>query len=73
MCLPRMVKYVESPAALSGHGMLTLCQNGFTHMFVVDFASVEDRDYYLVDPAHQAVVAGLKPVVEKVQVMDIEV
>jgi len=35
-------------------------QNGFTHIFFVTFASVEDRDYYVTkDPAHTAFVGYL--------------
>ncbi|KAL4886587.1 hypothetical protein BJY04DRAFT_177976 [Aspergillus karnatakaensis] len=46
-------------------------QNGITHAFVVEFASAEDRDYYVEkDPAHHAFIATLGGVIEKVQVID---
>lgn len=42
-----------------------------THRFVVEFASLEDRDYYVTkDPAHQAFVKTLNGVVEKPTVLD---
>jgi hypothetical protein len=48
-------------------------QNGITHVFVVDFASAEDRDYYAKeDPNHLAFGASLSPIVQQVQVVDIE-
>lgn len=46
-------------------------QNGFTHGFVVEFASVEDRNYYTkTDPAHQDYVKSLGGLLEKVTVID---
>ncbi|OCK78967.1 hypothetical protein K432DRAFT_444246 [Lepidopterella palustris CBS 459.81] len=46
-------------------------QNGITHAFVVEFASAEDRDYYVTeDPSHQAFVKSIGDVVEKAQVVD---
>ncbi|OJD15979.1 hypothetical protein AJ78_03811 [Emergomyces pasteurianus Ep9510] len=46
-------------------------QNGFTHAFVTQFETAEDRDYYTKkDPAHLAFVGGLPAIVEKVHVMD---
>ncbi|OJI96486.1 hypothetical protein ASPVEDRAFT_121847 [Aspergillus versicolor CBS 583.65] len=48
-------------------------QNGITHVFVVEFGSVTDRDYYAKeDPAHLAFGASLGPIVAQVQVVDIE-
>jgi hypothetical protein len=42
-----------------------------THGFVVDFRSAEDRDYYVkTDPAHQAFVASLGGLVNKLVVLD---
>lgn len=42
-----------------------------THAFVVQFASAEDRDYYVQkDPVHQAFVKSLDGIVEKAQVVD---
>ncbi|KAJ9194439.1 hypothetical protein DTO164E3_7324 [Paecilomyces variotii] len=44
---------------------------GFTHIFVEEFETEEDRDYYtLKDPAHLAFANSLGAVVEKVQVVD---
>ncbi|KAL3442875.1 stress responsive A/B barrel domain-containing protein [Aspergillus insuetus] len=46
--------------------------NGFTHQFILEFKSEADRDYYSSrDPAHQAVIAALEPVLEKIQILDI--
>ncbi|PWY90583.1 hypothetical protein BO94DRAFT_555692 [Aspergillus sclerotioniger CBS 115572] len=46
-------------------------QNGITHAFVVQFATAEDRDYYVKqDPAHQAFIKSLDGIVEKAQVVD---
>lgn len=48
-------------------------QGGITHGFVVEFASVEDRDYYVnEDGAHKAFVKGLDGLVEKAVVVDFE-
>lgn len=43
---------------------------GFTHCFLLTFASDADRDAYLVHPAHQAFVASLQPVLEQALVID---
>ncbi|KAH8694677.1 hypothetical protein BGZ61DRAFT_478261 [Ilyonectria robusta] len=46
-------------------------QDGITHAFVVEFASVEDRDYYVTkDPAHHEFFQSLGPVMAKGQVVD---
>ncbi|KAK0726248.1 stress responsive A/B barrel domain-containing protein [Apiosordaria backusii] len=46
-------------------------QNGITHGFVVEFSSVEDRDYYVsTDPSHQAFVQSIGNLVEKAIVVD---
>ncbi|PYH76803.1 stress responsive A/B barrel domain protein [Aspergillus uvarum CBS 121591] len=46
-------------------------QDGITHVFVVVFASVADRDYYAQkDQAHLDYGASLLPIVEKVLVVD---
>ncbi|KAF4861783.1 hypothetical protein CGCSCA1_v014844 [Colletotrichum siamense] len=46
-------------------------QGGITHAFVVEFASVEDRDYYVkTDATHQRFVASLAGLVAKSQVID---
>ena len=43
---------------------------GFTHCFFVTFATAEARDAYLPHPAHKAFVDVLKPVLDKVLVVD---
>jgi len=44
---------------------------GFTHCYLVTFASEEDRDtVYTPHPKHQAFVAALQPHLEKVFVVD---
>ncbi|KAH7367737.1 stress responsive a b barrel domain-containing protein [Plectosphaerella cucumerina] len=46
-------------------------QNGITHAFVVEFASEEDRDYYVKeDLAHRAYAQGLGSVIGKIVVTD---
>jgi Stress responsive A/B Barrel Domain len=42
----------------------------FTHCFFVSFASEKDREAYLPHPAHKAFVEILKPVLDKVLVID---
>ena len=45
-------------------------KGGITHAFVIEFATVEDRDYYVAkDPAHQEFVRSLDGLLEKAQVM----
>ena len=44
--------------------------DGYTHCFLVTFASTSDRDTYLVHPAHQAFVASIQPHVAKALVID---
>lgn len=42
-----------------------------THAFVVEFASPEDRDYYVrEDPVHQSFIKMAGEVLEKSQVID---
>jgi hypothetical protein len=45
-------------------------QQGFTHCFLLGFASAEDRDAYLVHPDHQAFGRLLQPFLAKVLVVD---
>ncbi|KAL0936894.1 stress responsive a b barrel domain-containing protein [Colletotrichum truncatum] len=46
-------------------------QDGITHVFVVEFESAEDRDYYVrEDPAHLAFVAAAGKTVSKARVVD---
>ncbi|KIW63351.1 hypothetical protein PV04_10202 [Phialophora macrospora] len=48
-------------------------QGGLTHGFVVEFASKEDRDYYVSeDPVHQAFVKKNRPRFDDVRVIDYE-
>ncbi|KAI8274657.1 hypothetical protein K4K59_010466 [Colletotrichum sp. SAR11_240] len=45
--------------------------DGITHVFVVEFESAEDRDYYVhKDPAHQAFIAEVGKVILKARVVD---
>ncbi|EEQ31368.1 stress responsive A/B barrel domain-containing protein [Microsporum canis CBS 113480] len=49
----------------------TVRDGGMTHAFVVNFASKEDRDYYVQkDPLHQEFVRSAGEVLEKAQVVD---
>jgi hypothetical protein len=43
---------------------------GFDYCWIVSFKSSKDRDAYLVDPAHKAFVALLKPVLDEALVVD---
>jgi hypothetical protein len=43
---------------------------GYTHCFLVTFASEKDRATYLPHPAHQAFVEVLKPHLDKAFVID---
>ncbi|KAF2843307.1 hypothetical protein M501DRAFT_76884 [Patellaria atrata CBS 101060] len=46
-------------------------QNGITHAFIMDFESVEDRDYYVnQDPVHQEFKDIAGKILEKAQVVD---
>jgi hypothetical protein len=48
-------------------------QGGFTHGFVVEFETEEDRAYYLEkDPEHLAYVEFIKPLLQNVRVVDFE-
>lgn len=44
--------------------------HGFTHCFMVTFDSEEGREKYLPHPDHEAFVKVLKPVLDKVRVLD---
>ena len=44
--------------------------DGFSHCFTLSFASVEDRDAYLVHPEHQRLVSTLGGCLEKSLVVD---
>lgn len=43
---------------------------GFTHCFVISFASEADRDAYQVHPGHQAYIALSRPHVEQILTFD---
>jgi len=43
---------------------------GFTHCFLVSFASEKDREIYLPHPKHKEFVAKLGPVLDKALVID---
>jgi hypothetical protein len=43
---------------------------GFTHCFLLGFASEADRDAYLIHPVHQEFVAGLAPHLAQALVVD---
>ncbi|GAB1320945.1 Stress responsive A/B barrel domain-containing protein [Madurella fahalii] len=46
-------------------------QDGLTHGFVVQFANLNDREYYVEhDPAHQDFKKEIEPLVKKVTVLD---
>jgi hypothetical protein len=53
------------------HNDADAVQNGFTHGFVMEFGSTEDRDYYMKhDPAHLGFVKNLSGSWEKVSALD---
>lgn len=53
--------------------ILTFIQAGLTHGFVVEFASAEDRDYYVhKDPAHLDVGKFIGQIAQTVRVVDYE-
>ncbi|KAI0539985.1 stress responsive A/B barrel domain-containing protein [Xylaria digitata] len=46
-------------------------QNGIQYAFVVEFESIEDRDFYVNnDQAHKAFIANASPIIEKAIVVD---
>jgi hypothetical protein len=44
--------------------------NGFTHCFTLSFATAQDRDAYLVHPAHERFVGTLAGCLERSLVLD---
>jgi len=44
--------------------------DGFTHCFLVTFDTEKARDAYLPHPAHKAYVESIKPILDKVLVVD---
>lgn len=63
--IPQIVSY-EAGTNVSPENL----NKGFTHCFVLTFASTEDRDAYLVHPDHKAFADGLGPYLEDVFVID---
>lgn len=52
---------------------LTLRKGGFSHGFVAEFESEDDRAYYLKeDPAHLEFTSSLGPIIQNVRVVDFE-
>lgn len=66
------IQSVQDPPLITNtFQLVSSLKNGITHAFVVEFASVEDRDYYVKeDPAHREFVKGLDGILEKAQVVD---
>jgi len=61
-----VVRAIEWGINTSGEGL----DQGFTHCFLLTFASDAERDAYLPHPGHQAFVERLKPWLERVLVVD---
>ena len=73
--LLRDYKYeVNSIAILIKMGYhTTTMKNGFTHISITAFVSVNHRGYYAkTDPARLALGSGMGPVLDGLQVLDIE-
>ncbi|HPD16825.1 MAG TPA: Dabb family protein [Planctomycetota bacterium] len=80
---PQQIKAVEEgfralPAKISGIRYFEWgtdispekLSDGFTHCFLVTFDTEKARDAYLPHPAHKAFVEVLKPILDKVLVVD---
>jgi len=67
--LPSKIKEIKGFEWGTNNSPENLAQ-GFTHCFLVSFASEKDREVYLPHPAHQAFVEVLKPILDKVLVID---
>lgn len=63
--IPGIVSY-EWGTNVSPEGL----NDGFTHCFTLTFGKVEDRDGYLVHPAHEAFVGTLGAVLARSLVVD---
>ena len=61
-----VIRAIEWGTNTSGEGL----DQGFTHCFLLTFASEAERDVYLPHPAHQAFVERLGPWLERVLVVD---
>ncbi len=64
--VPGILDLEEGPS-VSPEGL----ENGFDYGFVMRFASVADRDAYLVHPDHQAFGRVLGAVVDRIAVFDL--
>lgn len=67
--LPKKIKEIKAFEWGTNNSPENLNQ-GFTHCFFVSFASEKDRAVYLPHPQHQAFVEVLKPILDKVLVID---
>jgi hypothetical protein len=67
--LPQKIKEVKAFEWGTNNSPENLNQ-GFTHCFFVSFASEADRAIYLPHPDHKAFIEVLKPVLDKVLVID---
>lgn len=63
--IPQIVSY-EWGTNVSPEGL----NDGFTHCFTLTFVSAQDRDAYLVHPAHKAFVDTLGTALHKALVVD---
>jgi hypothetical protein len=62
-----------SSRAVALHRLTRAIKGGLTHGFVVEFASKEDRDYYVSeDPVHQAFVKKHRQSFDDLRVIDYE-
>ena len=69
VALPSKIKQVKSLEWGTNVSPENLAQ-GYTHCFLLTFSSDQDRDTYLVDPAHKAFGQLLGPILEKAFVVD---
>lgn len=67
--LPSQIKEVKAFEWGTNNSPENLNQD-FTHCFFVSFSSEKDREIYLPHPAHKAFVEILKPILDKVLVID---
>lgn len=67
--LPKKIKEIKDYEWGTNNSPENLNQ-GFTHCFFVSFASEDDRAVYLPHPEHKAFVEVLKPILNKVLVVD---
>ena len=67
--LPQQIKEIKSFEWGTNNSPENLNQ-GFTHLFLVSFATEQAREVYLPHPAHKAFVEVLKPHLDKVLVLD---